>query len=597
MKRATKKSPAAAPAPRARSSNSRQRQRLIEACISALHVYGPSRTTVEKVVAIAKMSPGIVRFYFDSKAAMLVASLQYLASEFEERLLVPVARLEGRPVAALELMVDLYLDPDLASPRKVSVWYAFWGEASSRQEYYDICGKKDERFAALVRALVERLIQETRQSQLDPDSIALGLIGVLEILWQGFAFQTEATIDRAAAKRRCMAYLRSIFPSEFTQDRLQRESRGEPLAPDRNLPRWSYDDAGLAAVERADLFSGSWQFVGHRQQFAHAGDYLAVDIGADRVLLVHDEAGAIHALRDCCPEVPHRLSSGGEGRLAGALECRVHGLEFAFDGSRRPRGAGPNLVAMDLDVLGDLMFVRASGAYAAAPSSVVQLAGRDDLPMRLIAPQTEISIAADWKIVVEQWLGSALPDATAEFESSAEGAAAPSSWSQARLKLMDPSQFFDWSGMLAHTDLRWSGVRYRSLAVQYAARESQGAGGLRWRRWFLPPNQMIELRPDGLSVLQSLPTGVGRTRVRRSDYTFVESERAARALKFLAERLAAGLRLESLGLAQSIQQGIVAFGYAPAEPTRPTRAQGEFRAWLRRRIPSLRRDQGPTSRP
>jgi phenylpropionate dioxygenase-like ring-hydroxylating dioxygenase large terminal subunit len=252
---------------------------------------------------------------------------------------------------------------------------------------------------------------------------------------------------------------------------------------------------------------------------------------------------------------------------------------------------------MDLDVLGDLMFVRASGAYAAAPSSVVQLAGRDDLPMRLIAPQTEISIAADWKIVVEQWLGSALPDATAEFESSAEGAAAPSSWSQARLKLMDPSQFFDWSGMLAHTDLRWSGVRYRSLAVQYAARESQGAGGLRWRRWFLPPNQLIELRPDGLSVLQSLPTGVGRTRVRRSDYTFVESERAARALKFLAERLAAGLRLESLGLAQSIQQGIVAFGYAPAEPTRPTRAQGEFRAWLRRRIPSLRRDQGPTSRP
>ena len=52
------------------------------------------------------------------------------------------------PVQALELLVDLYLDADIASPRKVSVWYAFWGEASSRQEYYDICGKKDEEFAA-----------------------------------------------------------------------------------------------------------------------------------------------------------------------------------------------------------------------------------------------------------------------------------------------------------------------------------------------------------------------------------------------------------------------------------------------------------------
>src|ERR1035438_8155699 len=91
-----KKSRQPARTPRARNTRGRQRQRLIDACISALHIYGPSRTTVEKVVAIAKMSPGIVRFYFDSKAAMLVASLQYLAAEFEERLLVPVARLEER---------------------------------------------------------------------------------------------------------------------------------------------------------------------------------------------------------------------------------------------------------------------------------------------------------------------------------------------------------------------------------------------------------------------------------------------------------------------------------------------------------------------
>ncbi len=169
---------------------------MIEACISALHIYGPSRTTVEKVVAIAKMSPGIVRFYFDSKAAMMVASLQFLAAEFEERLLVPVSRIKDDPVAALGLLVDLYLGAELASARKVSVWYAFWGEASSRQEYYDICGQKDDRFAGLVRELIEKMIADTAQPQLDADGIALGLIGVLEMLWQGFAFQTEIAIDR-----------------------------------------------------------------------------------------------------------------------------------------------------------------------------------------------------------------------------------------------------------------------------------------------------------------------------------------------------------------------------------------------------------------
>src|SRR5579862_683653 len=81
---------AAAPPGGGRSRRSRQRQRLIDACIAALHLYGPSRTTVEKVVALAGLSPGIVRFYFDSKDAMLVASLAYLAAEFQEHVLNPV---------------------------------------------------------------------------------------------------------------------------------------------------------------------------------------------------------------------------------------------------------------------------------------------------------------------------------------------------------------------------------------------------------------------------------------------------------------------------------------------------------------------------
>ena len=232
---ARKKKPLAGAAPRARAARGLQRQRLIDACISALHIHGPSHTTVEKVVAIAKMSPGIVRFYFDSKAAMLVASLQFLAAEFEERVLQPVARLKSTPVPALELLVDLYLDPEIASPRKVSVWYAFWGEASSRQEYYDICGQKDESFAAMVRELIGRLIDETSQPQLDPDGVALGLIGVLEMLWQDFAFRSEENIDRVAAKRRCMAYLRSVFPGQFAQPRGAHETASRAAARIRGV--------------------------------------------------------------------------------------------------------------------------------------------------------------------------------------------------------------------------------------------------------------------------------------------------------------------------------------------------------------------------
>jgi TetR/AcrR family transcriptional repressor of bet genes len=330
---------------------------LIDACISALHLYGPSQTTVEKVVAIAKMSPGIVRFYFASKAAMLVASLQFLSSEFEEQLMGPVARLKSRPVAALELMVDLYLDPEIASPRKVSVWYAFWGEASSRQEYYDICGQKDEGFARLVRELIGRLIEDSGQSQLDADGIALGLIGVLEILWQDFAFRSESEIDRAAAKGRAMAYLRSVFPGQFAAAGAPPESHRmeSPPAP------WVYADARQLAAEREAVFHPAWQLACHAADLAPAGEFSSVDLGLERVLVLEDAAGALRAFR------------------------------------------AADLMPLEARRLGDLILVRGGGKDDRGgfdPWSGLS----PPTGSRPIGPPRDTSVSADWKIVVEQWL-------------------------------------------------------------------------------------------------------------------------------------------------------------------------------------------------
>jgi TetR/AcrR family transcriptional repressor of bet genes len=594
-----KKKTASVPAPRARSTNSRQRQGLIEACISALHLYGPSRTTVEKVVAIAKMSPGIVRFYFDSKAAMLVASLQYLAAEFEERLVVPVARLKDRPVAALELMVDLYLDPDLASPRKVSVWYAFWGEASSRQEYYDICGQKDERFAALVRDLIERLIVETRQTQLDPDAIALGLIGVLEILWQGFAFQTEITIDRAAARHRCMAYLRSIFPGEFAPGRRHADALAEPIRDEDPLPAWSYADPELIVHERGELFSGSWQLVGHSRQLQGPGEFLAVDIGTERALLIQDVAGVTRGFRDTCPQAPHRMSKGTQGRLSGPLECRAHGVKFDWDGSRLLPLPGAGLVDLELQTIAGLLFVRGQGGAAVALDGAWFGAGGQ----RALRPSSfagdnrreEISLGADWKIVVEQWLLAAFPVASpadsvwTDVQTRLVTAAAPESPRSA------PWPVSEWSAVFAPAAASWSKTRYQSLLAT-AGEAAQAGLSARWRRVFLPPNQLLELRPDGLTIWQVLPDRAGRSRVRSFEFSFIAEARLAVALRRLARRLRFGLGVEALEQAESIQQGIVAFGYGDVATTEPTPGQVMLRRSLRRRLPVLRRERAPALR-
>ncbi len=189
------------------------------------------------------------------------------------------------------------------------MWYAFWGEASSRQEYYDICGQKDESFAALVRELIGRLIDDTSQPQLDPDGIALGLIGVLEMLWQDFAFQTEGNIDRQAAKRRCMAYLRSIFPGQFSlrpPGRLEsRPAAGaRPFAAGRTAMR------GPSRMERERLFQSAWQIAGRtNRRWRSRATFCAADTGSERAAARARCLGNVHALRNSCPELPHALVS------------------------------------------------------------------------------------------------------------------------------------------------------------------------------------------------------------------------------------------------------------------------------------------------
>jgi TetR/AcrR family transcriptional regulator, transcriptional repressor of bet genes len=437
--RSSSPAPEAAPQRVGRATRVRQRQRLIDACISALHLYGPSRTTVEKVVALADLSPGIVRFYFDSKDAMLVASLAHLAAEFEERVLVPVAQLREHPVRALERLVELYFDAELASPRKVSVWYCFWGEASSRQEYYDICGKKDDDFAALVRDLIGRLVAESPQPHLDADAIALGLIGVLEVLWQTIAFQEEANVDREGARYRSMAYLRSVFPGRFAPtsvdappDPPDRASMTPPAptAPTRVvsgahvqgdsgpagrvLPASAYTDAALLARERAELLRPAWQLVGHRAEIARPGDFLSRDVAGERVLVLRDPAGRLHAFRNACPRRPHALVTAQRGHLDDPIRCSTHQLTFGWDGRQSGRGAAGALSALELREQGGLIFTRggrqrgrvsSDGAHGLpAVTSGIALAGAAVPREWMVLDVREVAVAADWKVLVEQWL-------------------------------------------------------------------------------------------------------------------------------------------------------------------------------------------------
>lgn len=523
------------PRPGERLSRARQRLKLIDACITALHQHGPSRTTIDKVVSIADMSPGIVNFYFETKAALLVAALEHLAVEFETRVLEPLAALRDRPLVALDRLIELYLDPDLASARKVSVWYSFWGESSSRREYFEICGKRDVAFAGLVQEIVAREIDATGLSHLDADAIALGLIGCLEMMWQDIAFQEEADVDRAAAKRRCRAYLRSVF-----------SGHAAPQARRSDRVAMAASESGHVLEPELAMFRRSWQFACSTADVMQIGDYVAWSSAVGRVLIVRNADGAVGGFVNTCLHRPHALVAGESGCLPKDIVCAADGAVYGLDGARR---IGGKLHVLAVKIENCAIFV-------GHEAQIEDVAPRISLAGLCSVGHCEIwDVAADWKLVMEHWADTYIDTSMRSF-----GAGSLRMHEEAPGSV---TRSFAIGGL--------DGGAFKRLYASLAEAASDVERRLIW------PNLFVETRPDGVTIRQVLPLGLGHSRIRVRRYQVAPADRVFRSMFFLATRIARVWEGEDVRIIESTQMGMSFRGCAEGESGPGLAA---FVAWL-----------------
>jgi nitrite reductase/ring-hydroxylating ferredoxin subunit len=187
-----------------------------------------------------------------------------------------------------------------------------------------------------------------------------------------------------------------------------------------NLPAWAYSDTALLALEREALFKPSWQLVGHEADIPKQGDYITADLAGERVLVMRTRPRDIRAFRNACRRRPHALVTGGaRGHFSSTIACNVHGLVYELDGRLRSGDTPGDLVALELALPGRFMLVRtavaepsagaAASAGGGAVTSLLEIAGAptgdwESLPDLRPAGLAEIAVAADWKLVVEQWL-------------------------------------------------------------------------------------------------------------------------------------------------------------------------------------------------
>lgn len=191
-----------------------RREQLMKATIRSVAKRGLAETTMADVTREAGLSLGIVNLHFQSKYRLFEETLRYLSDEYEAAGYAAMGKAGSAAADKLRALVNLDFGPKVCDRKKLSVWFAFWGEAKSRPTYLQICAKNDRRYEKLVTDLCQEIIDEGGYENVTAKAIANGLSALVNGLWLDL-LMTPEDIDRDSARDICLSYLAHAFPMHF----------------------------------------------------------------------------------------------------------------------------------------------------------------------------------------------------------------------------------------------------------------------------------------------------------------------------------------------------------------------------------------------
>jgi len=191
-----------------------RRKQLILATIDSISKRGFSGTTLKHVTSGAKLSQGIVNFHFESKEALYIETLGYLVNEHHKLWFESMKAASPDPADQLTAIIEADFNKIVCSPKKLAVWFAFWGQVKYRPNYLKIHNKHDEdRFIELTR-LCGEIIKAGPYENLEPGQVARTLEALIDGLWLDMVLYPSARKQKEN-RNDCFNLLAVFFPKHF----------------------------------------------------------------------------------------------------------------------------------------------------------------------------------------------------------------------------------------------------------------------------------------------------------------------------------------------------------------------------------------------
>jgi phenylpropionate dioxygenase-like ring-hydroxylating dioxygenase large terminal subunit len=303
-------------------------------------------------------------------------------------------------------------------------------------------------------------------------------------------------------------------PAPISPDALARSTAA--FGASLTLPGAAYCSPDVFAWEMEHFFERGWVCLGREEETGRAGDYRALRIGREGILLSRDAGGRLHAFFNVCRHRGHELLEPGACASARAIRCPYHGWVYELDGRLKSAArfgdvacfdaAGTGLVPVRVETWQGWVFVNAGGqapplnAWTGELTRLVASYAPGELR---IGARSTYEVAANWKILTENYHECyhcpQIHPQLCRVSPPESGRNPPhnGAWIGGTMDLAEDAQTMSLDGVSHGEFLPGLSVAARRLVLYYG----------------LFPNMLISLHPDYVLTHRLEPLAPDRTRV------------------------------------------------------------------------------------